>query len=56
MAILQLDAKLSIRESLDNVSFNLNRFFLRHSEFFFRPLRNLLQGQSPRSQCQRVTF
>ena len=56
MAILQLDAELSVRESLDHVTFNLDCFFLRHSEFFFRPLLNLLQGQSPRSQCQRVTF
>ena len=37
MTVLQLNSKLRIRESFDHITFDLDCFFLRHSEFFFRP-------------------
>lgn len=37
MSVFEFHAELRIRERLDHVAFDLNCFFLRHSEFFFRP-------------------
>ena len=53
MAILQLDAELSVRDSLDHVTFNLDCFFLRHSEFFFRPFPKSDAGKCPEFMTNR---
>jgi len=44
MAVFELNAKLCVRERLDDVAFDLNCFFLRHSEFFFRPFPKSAAG------------
>jgi hypothetical protein len=38
MTVFQFDAELSICKCFDDIAFDLNRFFLRHSTDFFHPL------------------
>jgi hypothetical protein len=53
MAVLKLNAELSVRESFDDVTFDLNCFFLRHSEFFFRPFPKSDAGNRPEFMTNR---
>jgi hypothetical protein len=48
MTILQLDAKLSIREGFNNVALYLNCFFLCHPEYFFHPSAKLFNVSTNR--------